>query len=71
MMVRFSDIIKKKDKQEPARRPPKNSVEEDELRLSDSQISKILRDSQVPKTSLVKDEDKLRKFSISVGSRNP
>ncbi len=50
MMVRFSDIIKKKDKQEPARKPPKNNVEEDKLRLSDTQISTILSDSQVPKT---------------------
>jgi len=49
-MVRFSDIIKKQDKQEPVRKPSNNSVEEDELRLSDTPISKMLSDSQPPKT---------------------
>ena len=50
-MVRFSDIIKKKDKKEPPRKLPENDAKEDGLRLSDSPISTILSDSQLPKAS--------------------
>lgn len=48
-MVRFSDIIKDGEQKEPSKKSPENRAEDEDLRLSDSQISRVMSDTQILK----------------------
>ena len=48
-MVRFSDIIIDGDKEEPTEESTEVPAEEEDLRLSDSQISRVMSDTQILK----------------------
>ena len=48
-MVRFSDIIKDGEKKEASKKSPENRAEDEDLRLSDSQISRVMSDTQILK----------------------
>lgn len=49
MMVRFSEIIKKANKTEPSDKPPEPGAENEELMMSESQIARVLSDTQILK----------------------
>ena len=48
-MVRFSDIIKDGEQKEPSKKSPENRAEDEDLNLSDSQISRVMSDTQILK----------------------
>ena len=48
-MVRFSDIITDGDKKEPTKESTEVPAEDEDLRLSDSQISRVMSDTQILK----------------------
>jgi HD-GYP domain-containing protein (c-di-GMP phosphodiesterase class II) len=48
-MVRFSDIIKDGEQKEPSKKSPENGAEDEDLNLSDSQISRVMSDTQILK----------------------
>ncbi len=48
-MVRFSDIITDRDKKEPTKESTEVPAEDEDLRLSDSQISRVMSDTQILK----------------------
>jgi HD-GYP domain-containing protein (c-di-GMP phosphodiesterase class II) len=55
-MVRFSDIIKDKDKKTPTKESPETTGEQEDSVLSNSQIARVLSDSQI---SMVRGEKAL------------
>ena len=48
-MVRFSDIIKDGEKREPSKEPTEVAAGDEDLGLSDSQISRVMSDTQILK----------------------